>query len=167
MSIVICNSAYAMVEMSLNGKWKMQYSKSEDKPAPDRDFITMIVPSHIAQKEEPYAWYKHSFMIPFLHINSNHVFLRFGGVKFVSEIYVNGKHVGGHYGGWEPFELEIIDACKFDQGNELLVRVTDVRGLFDGDVEYKPGRDLIEQKKRHVMAQLTQQNNNLLSYLSQ
>jgi beta-galactosidase/beta-glucuronidase len=87
------------------------------------------VPSLLNQRDgKPLLWYRRSFALP-AEFKGRHVSVRFGGVRFVSEVCVNGRKVGGHYGGWEPFEVDVTDACRPDEPNTLLVRVRDVTGV--------------------------------------
>ncbi|MDT5121970.1 MAG: hypothetical protein QOC96_1452 [Acidobacteriota bacterium] len=69
------------------------------------------------------AWYRTSFDVP--QSNSpRHVLLRFGAVDYFSEVYVNGKRIGEHEGGYTPFSFDVTDALK-PGANELVVRVID------------------------------------------
>jgi len=136
---------------SLNGVWEMQRTTAAESPQLGTDWEAVTVPSHVPQAAPAYAWYRRAFELP-ASARGRHVFVSFGGAKFACDVYVNGRRVGAHYGGWEPFELEVTDACRADGPNELLVRVQDVRALIDGEVEYGPGRDLIESIEGRVMA---------------
>lgn len=136
---------------SLNGTWQVQRTSGAELAELGDEWQDVQVPSHLSQAAPPYAWYRRTFALPPSRLGP-HVFLSFGGVKFASEVYVNRHHVGGHYGGWEPFEMEITDACRFSTPNELMVRVEDVRGVIDGEVEYGPGRDMVESVSGRVMA---------------
>lgn len=49
-------------------------------------------------------------------------FLRFEGVNYRAHVYLNGKEVGRHEGGFTPFVLEVTDALR-TQGNRLVVGV--------------------------------------------
>lgn len=83
------------------------------------------------------------------------IYLRFMGVKFVSEVFLNGKKVGGHYGGWEPFELCVTDACKVGEENDLLVRASDVRSVIDEEMDeqkLKPGMEYYQLAHDSIMA---------------
>ncbi len=63
--------------------------------------------------------------------------LRFGGVKYNSTILVNGKQVGGHFGGYEPFQVDVTDAVRFDRPNELAVRCQTWAGVMtDGPKQF-------------------------------
>ncbi len=50
--------------------------------------------------------------------------LHFGAVDFQCEVFVNGKKVGAHTGGYCPFTFDITNALK-DGENELVVAVWD------------------------------------------
>jgi beta-glucuronidase len=49
-------------------------------------------------------------------------FLRFEGVNYRAHVYLNGKEVGRHEGGFTPFVLEVTDALRAS-GNRLVVGV--------------------------------------------
>ena len=68
-------------------------------------------------------WYKRGFEVP-NEMKGKRVFLHFGAVDFQSEIYINGKSVGKHKGGYTPFALDISSAL-LDGENEVCVRVED------------------------------------------
>lgn len=52
------------------------------------------------------------------------LFLRFGGVMSVADVFVNGSLVGSHKGGRTAFALEITDKIIFGSENTLLVEVS-------------------------------------------
>lgn len=53
------------------------------------------------------------------------VLLHFGAVDWRSDIYVNGKKIGRHEGGYDPFTFDITDALKKGTKQTLAVRVWD------------------------------------------
>jgi len=53
------------------------------------------------------------------------VLLHFGAVDWRSDISVNGKNVGRHEGGYDPFTFDITDALKKGAKQQLNVRVWD------------------------------------------
>jgi hypothetical protein len=69
------------------------------------------------------AWYRTTFDAPRL-IDGRRALLKFGAVDYYSEVYVNGKRVGAHEGGYTPFEFDVTDAVK-PGGNQLVVHVID------------------------------------------
>lgn len=67
------------------------------------------------------SWYKKTLTVD--DINDNAIYqLYFEGVNIVSTVYVNGKEVGGHIGGYIGFRVDISDVVKSGE-NEILVRV--------------------------------------------
>lgn len=65
-------------------------------------------------------WYKKTIAKP----AGEKVLLHFGAVDFLATVYVNGKEVGSHSGGYEAFTLDITNALKAGD-NELVVKVFD------------------------------------------
>jgi hypothetical protein len=51
--------------------------------------------------------------------------LRFGAVEYFAVVYLNGRKVGEHEGGYLPFELDVTGALLPEAPNELVVRVID------------------------------------------
>ncbi|HUS20171.1 MAG TPA: glycoside hydrolase family 2 TIM barrel-domain containing protein [Terriglobales bacterium] len=69
------------------------------------------------------AWYRTHFRVPQFD-DSRHALLKFGGVDYFAEVYVNGVIAGTHEGGYTPFSFDITLAAK-PGVNELMVRVID------------------------------------------
>ncbi len=148
---------------SLDGPWQFCRTQSADPPPAEAKWTEIQVPSFIDQRDgHPFVWYRRTFRRPESAADLR-LFLRFGAVRFVSEVYVNGRSVGGHYGGWEPFELEIGPACR-PGDNELLVRVQDVTGVIDHPMDYdKQGRGVrfVAQAKDAIMAPVGSQSHRI------
>ena len=53
-------------------------------------------------------------------------FLYFGAVSYRCRIYLNGKEIGRHEGGFTPFQIDVTNAVK-DTGNFLAVEVNNTR----------------------------------------
>lgn len=51
------------------------------------------------------------------------LFLRFEGANTVSNLFMNGRHVGEHRGGYGAFIFEITDKVNYNAQNTILVRV--------------------------------------------
>src|SRR5437763_9438977 len=58
-----------------------------------------------------YGWYRKHFDVPSAW-SGKRVNLEFDGVFQVAEIFVNGKRVGEHQGGYTGFTVDITDAVK-------------------------------------------------------
>ncbi len=68
-------------------------------------------------------WYNTSFTVP-AAMKGKNILLHFGAVDWQTEVYVNGKKIGTHEGGYDPFSFDISSAIK--KGNQQLeVRVWD------------------------------------------
>jgi beta-glucuronidase len=72
------------------------------------------------------VWYKRSF--DYAKSSGKRLFVHFGAANYEAEVYLNGELLGHHEGGFTPFDFEITDKVK-PQGNFLIVRVNDTRGL--------------------------------------
>lgn len=66
-------------------------------------------------------WFQRRFDVPASKAGTRS-FLRFEGVNYRAYVYLNGKEVGRHEGGFTPFVLEVTDALRA-QGNRLVVGV--------------------------------------------
>jgi beta-galactosidase len=58
---------------------------------------------------------------------SDRVFLRFEAVSLVAEVFLNGKRLGEHHGGFAAFVYEISGSLDFAGENRLVVRVNNKR----------------------------------------
>lgn len=67
------------------------------------------------------VWYRRKFRV---HRHSGRLLLHFEGVDYHSFIYLNGKSVGEHIGGFTSFCLDITDAATEGE-NEIVLKVLD------------------------------------------
>ena len=75
-------------------------------------------------------WYRTRFT-PAIASPDSRLFLHFGAANYKSKVWLNGKEVGEHEGGYTPFEFEVTDLVKPDSVNSLVVKVNNTR-LPDG-----------------------------------
>lgn len=68
------------------------------------------------------SWYRKSFTLS-QEDKYKHLFLRFEGVNQVATVFLNGKQVGQHKGGYTSFTFEITDLCNKESSNLLTVKV--------------------------------------------
>lgn len=127
-------------ELSLSGSWEYQIV-NDLQPGPPRDgWKPFTVPGMVRGFDYQRAWFRRSFMVPDA-MRGKRVKLEFGGVKFNSQVHLNGKPVGGCFGGYEPFELDVTDALRFEGPNQLLVGCHDWTGVFaPGKVDFRQAR---------------------------
>lgn len=83
----------------------------------------------------PQCFYKKSF---YIEKNNERIVIHFGAVDYRCELYVNGKHVGSHVGGYTSFAFDITEAVV-DGDNELYLVVLDdeLRDCPSGKQAYK------------------------------
>lgn len=115
--------------LCLNGEWEYAITKSEE--IPDEFQGTIIVPfspecnkdiNHILQPDE-FLYYKKSFTLE-KGFNKGRVLLHFVAVDQIAKVWINGKYLGEHIGGFLPFEFEITKYLKDE--NIIIVQVVDL-----------------------------------------
>lgn len=117
--------------INLNGLWDYTITpKTVDAPGA---FIgSILVPYPIESslsgvkrklKPEEFLWYKRSFNKPLMK-SGERLLLHFGAVDFEAAVFVNGKQLIVHRGGYQQFTIDVTDNLK-EYGNELRVRVWD------------------------------------------
>ncbi len=68
------------------------------------------------------AWYRKSFTVP-KEFDGKMAFIRFGAAGFVADVFVNGRFVGEHKGGFAAFVFNITGFLKSGETNVIAVRV--------------------------------------------
>jgi len=68
------------------------------------------------------CWYRKAFAID-SSLEGSRLFIEFQGSGSITDVYVNGKHIGQHRGGYSTFRFDITDAVKFGAHNVLAVKV--------------------------------------------
>ena len=72
------------------------------------------------------VWYKKSFDYNRKRKFSR-IFLYFGAVNYRADVYLNGRKLGMHKGGFTPFNFEVPDSLLKTTGNNLVVKVDNKR----------------------------------------
>lgn len=108
----------------------------------DRRWQTMPVPSlwqqHGFADYNGAAWYRHRFTLPG-DLAGKTVRLRFSGVDYYADIWLNGFYLGSHEGYFAPFEYDVTRYLRAAE-NVLAVRVDspdDIRVKHIGEHEHK------------------------------
>jgi hypothetical protein len=124
---------------NLNGLWDYAIRpKAEDKPQEwdGKILVPFAVESALSgvQKRvtpDERLWYRRAFATPSIPAGGR-LLLHFGAVDWQAKVWVNGKEVGSHEGGYDPFSFDITEALtNADEENEIVVAVWDPTD--DGD----------------------------------
>ncbi|MBN2296256.1 MAG: glycoside hydrolase family 2, partial [Pirellulales bacterium] len=117
--------------MNLNGIWQLDIGSTEAKLPSEAKFDEKIlVPFPIesalsgVMKRTERAWYHRTFSVP-KSWDGDRVILHFEAIDWEAEVFVNGKRVGLHRGGYDPFSFDITGALNDGGEQELAVRVFD------------------------------------------
>jgi len=84
-----------------------------------------------SERDDPYWWYgwgyyREKFSID-KSLQDKKVFVEFDGVQKYSKVYLNGKYLGDHKGGFTSFYFDLTDNIKWDSENVLVVIVSNRR----------------------------------------
>jgi hypothetical protein len=138
-SLLWVQPALCRPAISLDGEWECVWGKPDSLPAADAAWEAVRVPSVKEWRAEgPHClWYRTHFTLPAAWAGTRTV-VRFEGIKFSQRVYVNGKEVGSHLGGFEPTEYDVSAQVRIGGGNELLVAAQDWTSLLAKGVEAAP-----------------------------
>jgi Glycosyl hydrolases family 2, sugar binding domain/Glycosyl hydrolases family 2/Glycosyl hydrolases family 2, TIM barrel domain len=78
----------------------------------------------VAVNDQQRLWYRRTFR-PDGIARGSRVLLHFGAVDWEAHVFVNGKQVGTHSGGYDPFTFDITSAISGTGDQELVVSVWD------------------------------------------
>ena len=117
--------------LNLNGIWEYQSGNEGDSVPVGRTLSSeILVPYPVesalsgVMEHHDRLWYRRSFTVP-SPWRGKQVVLNFGAVDFESEVYINGKSVGVHRGGYLPFHYDVTPFLSKTGPQELIVRVLD------------------------------------------
>ncbi len=118
---------------NLNGLW--QFASAEEvkdapvgKDLPGQILVPFCMESALSGvgKHHDKSWYRRTFEVPSdWRTNGQRVLLHFGAVDYESIVWVNGKEMGKHVGGYDAFSYDITDALKDGVAQEVIVGMTD------------------------------------------
>ncbi len=78
------------------------------------------------QKRQGVGWYRLHFAIPPGRAPQRH-WLEFDGASRTARVWLNGRYLGEHRGGFARFRLDVTAAIRKTGGNVLVVRVDNTR----------------------------------------
>lgn len=115
--------------LCINGRWRYAIAAGEKMPLKmEGDILVPFSPesalSGVGRRLEPgyTLWYRREFSLP-PGFHQGRVLLHFGAVDQSATVYLNGREIGGHRGGYTPFTLDITSAIRNE--NLLTVKVRD------------------------------------------
>jgi hypothetical protein len=117
---------------NLNGLWDYAIRpKDEGKPQKwdGKILVPFCAESALSGVMKPVGkdnrlWYRRTFTVP-ESWNEKRVLLHFGAVDWDATVWVNGKQVGNHRGGYDPFTFDLADSVKPGSKSEMIVSVWD------------------------------------------
>jgi hypothetical protein len=118
---------------NLNGLWDYAIRPMAEPDAPESFDGKILVPFPIEAGLSGVMvtlgytnviWYRRTFEVP-RGWAGDRVLLNFEAVDWRTTVWVNGKKIGTHEGGYDPFSFDITDALKRGGKQELVVRVFD------------------------------------------
>ena len=119
--------------IGLNEAWR--FTKENDERAasesfPDESWSVVNIPHtwNAIDGANGYAyyqgacWYRKAFPID-ASLEGKRLFIEFQGSNSITDVHVNGRHIGQHKGGYSTFRFDITDAVKAGKQNVLAVKV--------------------------------------------
>lgn len=119
-------------QFSLSGTWKFRFN-------PKGRWYTVKVPGELAMQgfgiehDKPYL-YQREFLLP-ADYKGKSTIIRFEGVYSYARLFINGKFVRDHFGGFTRWEADITSFVKNGQKNEIQVEITD----YKDEISYASG----------------------------
>ena len=123
--------------INLNGEWSFTFDfgksgHAQDFPESGGFKNSIIVPfapesplSGIRHKDFIEAeWYQRVFEVPERWAGKR-ILLHFGGSDYRTEVFVNGKLAGRHYGGTASFSVDLTEFVRIGGANNLVVGIRD------------------------------------------
>jgi predicted amidohydrolase YtcJ len=140
--------------LNLNGVWQLAFGKENEEPPLGKELAERIlVPFPVesalsgVMKHEDRLWYRRTFKVP-KEWGKKRILLHFGAVDWEATVWVNGRKLGSHRGGYDGFDFDVTDALKDGEEQEIVVGVydptdkgTQPRGkqvLHPGGIMYTP-----------------------------
>jgi hypothetical protein len=117
---------------NLNGVWQFAGATAGEEPPvgeslPERILVPYPVESALSgiMRVEERMWYRRTFEVP-SKWRKDRLVLNFGAVDYDTRVWVNGKLVTTHRGGYDSFSADITSALKPRGQQEIIVGVEDL-----------------------------------------
>jgi hypothetical protein len=116
---------------NLNGLWQFSSAQENEEPPFGKDLKEQILVPYPVEsalsgimRHEPRMWYRRTFEVP-ADWKGRHVLLHFDAVDWESTVYLNGKKLAVHRGGYDAFGFDITGFLKEGGPQELVLGVFD------------------------------------------
>lgn len=118
---------------NLNGLWKYAITAKDQKEIPNTWEGNILVPFAVESAlsgvgkevgKDKALWYNNEISLD-LKVDKNNAILHFGAVDWQCDLYVNGKLVGRHEGGFNPFSFDVTSFLKKGKKQNIALRVWD------------------------------------------
>ncbi|QIP83110.1 glycoside hydrolase family 2 [Streptomyces sp. Tu 2975] len=122
---------------NLNGPWQFSGAAAGEQPVFGKDLDEKIVvpfpvESQLSglERHEDHMFYRKLVNVPrdWKVGKGNRLKLNFGAVDYRARVWVNGKQVAEHTGGYNAFSADVTDVLKGTGPQEVVVAVTDTGG---------------------------------------
>ncbi len=134
--------------INLNSDWRFHRDDRKavltghEVPAAAWARVDLPHTARIEAREAVDSWQGQAFYKKDFKINvrpGDRAILRFEAAMNVADVWVNGKHLGQHLGGYLPFSFDITEVLKASGVNQLIVRINNEDNKITGP---KPLKDL-------------------------
>jgi len=146
--------------LNLNGSWKYKIDEEnvgieQGYYKTDVDFSeweNMEIPTnwYLTEVGDYFGviWFETTLRVPD-NFKGKKIFLRFEGVDYYADVWLNGQFIGSHEGMFNPFEFDVTDTVKMDCENILVVRVNAPRANAEYKLAIDSENPLSKDYKRH------------------
>ncbi len=126
--------------VNLNGQWQFEFD-SLDRGLDEKWFenkslsgmITVPFPWGSAlsgvKDEADIAWYRKSVTVP-ISWDGSRTFITIGASDWETQVWLDGKWIGSHRGGYMPFSFDLSPYVRYGQPQNLVIRADDKRRMF-------------------------------------
>jgi hypothetical protein len=126
---------------NLNGRWSFDFDQSnvglkENWQNGNKNFNKQInvpfpwgSPLSGVSNEADIAWYQRTINVS-ESWNQKRTFITIGAADWETTVYLDGKELGKHQGGYTPFSFELTPFLKYGQDQKITIRVDDKRRMF-------------------------------------
>lgn len=124
--------------LNLNGQWEFAFDAqntgtsqnwwSQEKAFDQKIMVPFPWGSQLSgvSDEADIGWYKRKLKVPSVW-QKKRVFIIIGASDWETQVWLDGRYLGSHQGGYTPFEFELTNYLKFDEEMNLVIRADDAR----------------------------------------